>query len=177
MNQLKTAKFEKVSPNQFLEAFANNYKEFSSRSAGDVLALISKLYENIELPKRGTSGSAGYDFRSPFDIYIQSGESFTFGTGIRCQMSPEYFLMIVPRSSLGFKYKLTLDNTVGIIDSDYYNSDNEGHIMIKVTNNSNRTLHINAGDKIAQGIFLPYIKTDDDDVTENRNGGIGSTGR
>ena len=135
------------------------------------------MYEDIELPKRGTSGSAGYDFRSPMDVNIIPGDSFIFVTGIRCRMLPQYFLMIVPRSSLGFKYKLTLDNTVGIIDSDYYNSDNEGHIMIKVTNNSNRTLHINAGDKIAQGIFLPYIKTDDDDVTENRNGGIGSTGR
>lgn len=175
MHQLKRAKFEKVSPNQFLEAFANNYKEFSC--AGDVLELISKLYENIELPKRGTSGSAGYDFKSPLNVEIQPGESFTFVTGIRCWMSQEYFLMIVPRSSLGFKYKLTLDNTVGIIDSDYYDSDNEGHIMIKVTNNSDKVLFVNKGDKIAQGIFLPYIKTDDDDVTEKRNGGIGSTGR
>lgn len=169
MNQLKTAKFEKVSQKQFIEACANNYPY--------VFDIISKWYEDIELPKRGTSGSAGYDFRSPMDVDIIPGDSFIFVTGIRCRMLPQYFLMIVPRSSLGFRYKLTLDNTVGIIDSDYYNSDNEGHIMIKVTNNSDKTLVIKAGDKIAQGIFLPYIKTDDDDVTENRNGGIGSTGR
>ena len=169
MNQLKTAKFEKVSRKQFIEACANNYPY--------VLDIISKWYEDIKLPNRGTAGSAGYDFRSPMDVNIIPEDSFIFVTGIRCRMLPQYFLMIVPRSSLGFRYKLTLDNTVGIIDSDYYNSDNEGHIMIKVTNNSDKTLVVKAGDKIAQGIFLPYIKTDDDDVTENRNGGIGITGR
>ena len=85
--------------------------------------------------------------------------------------------MIFPRSGLGFKYRLQLDNTVGIIDSDYSLSDNEGHIHIRMTNNSHeKTLELRAGSAFAQGVFLPYGLADGDSVSEVRNGGFGSTG-
>ena len=86
-------------------------------------------------------------------------------------------LKIYPRSGLGFKFRLQLNNTVGIIDSDYYYSDNEGHIFMKITNDSNegKTVSIKQGDGFAQGIFVEYGITVDDEVTEIRNGGFGST--
>lgn len=86
-------------------------------------------------------------------------------------------LSIFPRSSLGFKYRLQLNNTVGIIDSDYFYSDNEGHMFIKMTNDSRegKTVELAAGMAFAQGIFLPYGITVDDDCTSTRNGGFGST--
>jgi dUTP pyrophosphatase len=94
-------------------------------------------------------------------------------------MNPNYVLMIFPRSNLGFKYRLMLNNTVGIIDSDYYNALNEGHIMIKVTNNSleNKTLELKKGDAFAQGIFMIYGITCDDETNEIRTGGFGSTNK
>ena len=86
-------------------------------------------------------------------------------------------LQIFPRSSLGFKFRLQLDNTVGIIDSDYYFAKNQGHIMIKITNNSkeNKTVEIKAGEAFAQGVFIPFGITVDDNATEQRTGGFGST--
>ena len=94
-------------------------------------------------------------------------------------MEEGWVLKIYPRSGLGFKYRLGLNNTVGIIDQDYYFSDNEGHIQIKMTNASNegKTLSVKAGDAFAQGIFIEYGITYDDDVTDQRNGGFGSTNR
>ena len=88
-------------------------------------------------------------------------------------------LAVFPRSGLGFKFRLQLNNTVGIIDSDYYFSDNEGHIFVKLTNDSNegKVVDLKEGDAFAQGIFLPYGITEDDDVTASRNGGFGSTGK
>lgn len=85
--------------------------------------------------------------------------------------------MIYPRSGLGFKYRLQLNNTVGVIDSDYFYSDNEGHMFIKMTNDSNegKILDVAAGQGIAQGIFMQYGIVEDDDTTEERNGGFGST--
>ena len=116
----KIAKFEKVSKEEFL------------KSCDDI-----NVYENIKLPKRATKGSAGYDFYAPFDFTLNPGETIKIPTGIRASMDEDYVLMLFPRSSLGFKYRLQLNNTVGIIDSDYYYSDNEGHIFIKITNDSN----------------------------------------
>ena len=80
-----------------------------------------------------------------------------------------------PRSGLGFKFRLMLNNTVGVIDSDYYYSDNEGHIHIKLFNGGSRRLEIAAGEAFAQGIFLPFGITEDDSATAKRNGGFGST--
>ncbi len=138
-----------------------------------------ETYNNIKLPHRATKGSAGYDFYAPFDIILKPNETIIIPTGIRCKMNNNLVLMIFPRSSLGFKYRLNLDNTVGIIDSDYYYALNEGHIMIKVTNNSldNKELNLKCGDAFAQGIFLNYGITCDDQTTESRTGGFGSTNK
>lgn len=135
--------------------------------------------EDIILPKRATKGSAGYDFFSPIGFSLAPGETIKIPTGIRVLLPPDKFLLIVPRSGLGFKYRVQLDNTVGVIDSDYSNSDNEGHIWIKITNDSNKgkSLVINQGDAIAQGIILQYGKTDDDKTEGLRNGGFGSTSK
>ena len=156
----RIAKFEKVSQEEFLKAC-------------DSL----EVYNDIKLPKRATVGSAGYDFYAPFDITLAPGETIKIPTGIRVQMEVNYVLKLYPRSGLGFKYRLQLNNTVGIIDSDYYYSDNEGHIFAKITNDSNegKTVTINKGDGFMQGIFIEYGITVDDDTTEIRNGGFGST--
>ena len=107
-------------------------------------------------------------------------EKFTkknYGKGIRVEMQENWVLKCYPRSGLGFKYRLQLNNTVGIIDSDYFYSDNEGHIFAKLTNDSNegKTVELEAGSGFMQGIFVEYGITMDDDVTTVRNGGFGST--
>ena len=119
----------------------------------------------------------GYDFFAPARISLAPGETVKIPTGIRVWMEPEWVLKCYPRSGLGFKFRLQLNNTVGIIDSDYYYSDNEGHIFAKITNDSNegKALEVKAGDGFMQGIFVEYGITLDDDVTEVRNGGFGST--
>ena len=136
-----------------------------------------KNYNALKLPKRATKYSAGYDFYSPFTFTLNPGETIKIPTGIRAKMREDYVLMLFPRSSLGFKYRLQLDNTVGIIDADYYNSDNEGHIFAKITNdsNENKVVKMKAGEGFMQGIFVEYGITVDDDVIEVRNGGFGST--
>ncbi len=93
-------------------------------------------------------------------------------------MEEGWVLMLYPRSGLGFKYRLQMNNTVGIIDSDYFYSDNEGHILMKLFNDGRegKTLELKAGMAVAQGIFMEYGITIDDDVEEVRNGGFGSTG-
>ena len=138
---------------------------------------IKEIYDNIKLPKRATKGSAGYDFFAPVQIELKPNETIKIPTGIRVEILEDWVLKLYPRSGLGFKYRLQLNNTVGIIDSDYYYSDNEGHIFAKITNdsNENRTVNINAGEGFMQGIFIQYGITLDDDVTELRNGGFGST--
>lgn len=135
------------------------------------------FYDDIILPKRATTGSAGYDFYIPYDLTIGPNESVRVETNIRCKIDSEYVLMIFPRSSLGFKYKLQLDNTAGIVDSDYFNADNEGHIIIALTNHSDKTLELKKNDRFAQGIFLKFGITVDDDVNNKRTGGYGSTGK
>lgn len=151
-------KFEKVSKEQWSQVVPG--------AAG---------YDNIKLPKRATTGSAGYDFYSTMTFRLQPGESVKIPTGIRAKMDDGWVLMIFPRSGLGFKYRFQLDNTVGIIDQDYYYSDNEGHIMLKMTNCGDKSLLIEEGQGVAQGIFLQYGVTEDDDATGVRNGGFGST--
>lgn len=131
----------------------------------------------IKIPKRATIGSAGYDIYAPFDIYLKPGERIVIPTGIRSYMQQDEVLKIYPRSGLGFKYKARLANTTGIIDSDYYYSDNEGHIMVKLCNEGLRTIAIEKGTAFCQGIFSKYLLADGDDFTtgEIRNGGFGST--
>ncbi len=159
----RIAKFEKVSLGQFCAGY-------SGRDA-------QSIYDNIKLPCRATSGSAGYDFFAPFDIDLKPGETVKIPTGIRVKIAEGWVLSLYPRSGLGFKFRLRLDNTVGIIDSDYYFSDNEGHIFAKITNesNDNKSLHIDAGSGFMQGIFTEYGITEDDQADGIRNGGFGST--
>ncbi len=133
-------------------------------------------YDDAVLPRRATVGSAGYDFYLPCDLSLAPHESIIVDTGIRAKIDDGWMLMICPRSGLGFKYAVRLANTVGIIDSDYYYSDNEGHIRIKLIN-GDTPLELQKGKAFAQGIFIPYAITYDDDCTDNRNGGLGSTGK
>lgn len=158
------AKFEFVSKEQYLKDF-----EFKEDAC--------EVYSKLKKPHRATAMSAGYDFYSPFDFHLEPGMTIKIPTGIRVKMPEDYVLMIYPRSGLGFKYRLQLNNTVGVIDSDYYNALNEGHIIIKITNDSNegKALDIKAGEGFAQGIFMQYGIVEDDDAKDIRVGGFGST--
>ncbi len=133
-------------------------------------------YENIQLPRRATAGSAGYDFIAPYDFELEPNGEIIIDTGIRARISDGWVLVILPRSGSGFKYGVRLANTAGVIDSDYFNADNEGHIKIKLIGGS-KSYSVKCGDAFAQGIFLPYGITEDDDCREERHGGFGSTGR
>ncbi len=135
----------------------------------------SEGYADIRLPKRATAHSAGYDFYAPQDVFLPAGGSAVVKTGIRALMAPGWVLMLFPRSGLGFKLGLRLANTVGVIDGDYAAADNEGHIMIKLTNPGEHSVTLSADTAIAQGVFLPYGITFDDDATAERHGGFGST--
>jgi dUTP pyrophosphatase len=166
----KAAKFEKVSKAQFLKdwhiAFPQDFEE-------DIL----RVYDSLRLPQRATSGSAGYDFFAPFDIELKPRETLLVPTGIRVKMNENYVLMLFPRSSWGFKFRMQMDNTVGIIDSDYYHAQNQGHIFCKITNDTHdgRVIQIQAGDGMVQGVFVPFGITTDDACEKQRTGGIGST--
>ena len=156
----KIAKFEKVSLSQF---------------AADFGPEASEVYEDIRLPRRATAGSAGYDFFSTLDFTLEPGQEVKVPTGIRAKIDEGWVLSVYPRSGLGFKYRLRLNNTVGIIDSDYYGSSNEGHIFIKVVNCGEKALTIKRGEAFAQGIFTEYGITVDDKADAIRDGGFGST--
>lgn len=133
-------------------------------------------YNDIILPKRATLYSAGYDFYSIMDFKLEPGERKVIPTGIKACMNDNEYLAIYIRSSLGFKYNIRMCNQVGIIDKDYYNnSENDGHIFVCLKNEGDKVLEIKKGDRIVQGIFTPYLKTDDDCVDNVRLGGIGST--
>jgi len=133
-----------------------------------------EMYNQLELPKRATTGSAGYDFHLPCKMAFEPGKAMTIPTGIRCKIADGWFLCVVPRSGLGFKYGLRLVNTVGVIDSDYFGAKNEGHIIIKMT--CDQPFELNAGERFAQGILLPYgIAFRDYALIAKREGGFGST--
>lgn len=166
----RVAKFEKVSSEQFQRDWSDTFND--SDNAPEC------AYDKIKLPQRATTGSAGYDFFSPLSFTLYPQQTIKIPTGIRVKIFENWVLQIYPRSSLGFKYRLQLDNTVGIIDSDYYNAKNEGHIFIKVTNTSqSKILKVEQGDAFAQGIFMEYGITTDDNVETQRIGGIGSTNK
>lgn len=166
----RIAKFEKVSFEQFKKDWIDTFGQEEN---------IEEIYNSINLPKRATTGSAGYDFYTPVEIELAPNTSIKIPTGIRAKIENNWMLTCYPRSGLGFKFRLQLDNTVGIIDSDYYYSSNEGHIMIKMTNDSrnNKTVQVDRGVGFAQGIFIEYGITIDDDATEVRDGGFGSTNK
>lgn len=166
----RIARFHKVSEERFAADWKDTFPDASEEE-------IASVYERIRLPRRATAGSAGYDFFSPADFILKPGDTVKVPTGIRVEMNPEWVLKCYPRSGLGFKYRLQLNNTVGIIDSDYFYSDNEGHIFAKMTNDSKeeKIVTIPADTGFMQGIFVEYGITVDDDVTDTRNGGFGST--
>lgn len=166
----RIAKFHKVSFEQFKEGWLDTFDDTDEEA-------LKAVYERIKLPARATSGSAGYDFFSTVSCDLRPGETIKIPTGIRAEMEDAWVLKLYPRSGLGFKYRLQLNNTVGIIDSDYFHSDNEGHIFAKITNdsNENKTITFTEGMGFMQGIFVEYGITVDDDATAVRNGGFGST--
>ena len=166
----KIAQFHKVSFEQFKESWDDSFPGASEEE-------IKEIYDQIKLPKRATRGSAGYDFFSPVDFELKPGETIKIPTGIRVFIESDWVLNIFPRSGLGFKFRLQMNNTVGIIDSDYFYSDNDGHMFIKITNDSNedKTLELPKGAGVVQGIFLPFGITLDDASSGQRNGGVGST--
>ena len=153
-------KFEKISKSEFLKDVPD------------------ANYDDIILPKRSTLNSAGYDFYSVISFTLCPGERRVIPTGIKVSMNSNEFLSIYIRSSLGFKWNIRMCNQVGIIDADYYNnSENEGHIFVFLMNEGNKVLEIKKGDRIVQGIFMPFLITDDDKTTDIRMGGIGSTNK
>ncbi|MCM1100540.1 MAG: deoxyuridine 5'-triphosphate nucleotidohydrolase [Clostridium sp.] len=166
----RIAQFYKVSEECFANAMKEDFPEYTAQDIRDI-------YDSLLLPARATRGSAGYDFHAPFAFSLPPGATIKIPTGIRVRMEENWVLKIYPRSGLGFKFRLQMNNTVGIIDSDYFYSDNEGHIFVKLTNDSNegKTVDVTAGMGIVQGIFLEYGITVDDEAEGIRNGGFGST--
>ena len=153
-------KFEKISLEQFKEDIFD-----------DVDA-----YNEYQLPKRSTMNSAGYDFFALYDYTLKPGEIKKIPTGVRVQMNSDDVLFLIDRSSMGFKYNVRMCNQVGVIDADYYNSDNEGHIWIKIQNEGDKDYSVKKGQAMIQGIFMKYLTVDDEEEIKTlRNGGIGST--
>lgn len=166
-------KFEPISKNEYNKVLT---EEFTAKNG----VIQYQSYDELKTPKRATMGSAGYDFFSPISFKLKPGQTIKVPTCMKCSLGHGNVLMLFPRSSFGFKYRMQLDNTVGIVDQDYYNNEtNEGHIFIKITNDSksNKTLEVNVGDAFAQGIIMAYGITDDDEVVAIRTGGVGSTSK
>ena len=158
--------FEKVSFEEYRAACLKAYGEVDETA-------IQDEWEAIRLPSRATIGSAGYDFFIPRPVALTPRMPVMIPTGIRCGIQPDYFLMLCPKSGLGVKYGTRLLNTIGIVDSDYYRSDNEGHILCAME--TKKALELKAGDKFVQGIFIPFGVVVRDHVETLRNGGFGST--
>ena len=157
------AQFIKVSPERFAADWAAAFGG------------VESPYGRLSLPRRATAGSAGYDFFAPLGFDLAPGESIRIPTGVRARIDAGWVLLLFPRSGLGFKYRLQLNNTVGVIDSDYFGAENEGHIFIKLTNAGDKALSVGEGEAFAQGVFVPFGLTVDDDADGVRVGGLGST--
>lgn len=157
-------KFSKIPEKQYNKDTDINYKG---------------TYDKIILPKRATLKSCGYDIFSPISFQVQPQETIKIATGLRVKVNDGWFLAIIPRSSLGFTYRTTLSNTIAAVDGDYFDAENFGHIFIKFSNlnTEGKVLKVDAGTAIFQALFLPYGVTDDDKVSEQRRGGLGSTNR
>jgi len=162
-------KFHKVSFEQFKEDYDENKTEDE----------IKAIYEDsLVLPVRSSADSAGHDFVITKDISLAPGESVKIATGIRSEIKRGWVLMLMPRSGLGSKFRMQLNNTVGVIDGDYFNAKNEGHILATITNDSNegKTIELKAGERFMQGVFVPYGITAEDKPLGVRTGGYGSSG-
>ena len=138
-----------------------------------------ELYESYSLPKRNTRNSAGYAFFALFDYTLKPKEIMKIPTGIKVSMESDDVLFLIDRSSMGFKYNVRMCNQVGVIDQDYYNnSSNEGHMWIRIQNEGDKDYVVKKGEAMIQGIFMKYLKTDDDiESNQERNGGFGSTNK
>lgn len=174
-------RFEKVSYPQFEADILNTNTNMLNRWGCKNVNTIKKAWEELRLPERGTSGSAGYDFFAPYTFELFPTKTILVPTGIRVILDDDKFLAVYPRSGQGFKYKVQLYNTVAIIDSDYSQSENEGHIMIKMYNDSpdiddKHILTVMQNKAFCQGIIQQYFTTEDDKAVTQRNGGFGSTG-
>ena len=166
------ARWEKVS----FEQFAADWQKYMTdypRTEEELRA----VYDAVKLPVRATSGSAGYDITAPVTITLKPGESLRVPTGLRVWMEEGWVLMIFPRSGMGYRYRLQMDNTAGIVDADYYGADNEGHILTQVSidTREDKTLTVPAGTGFVQGLFMPFGVTVDDAAEGIRRGGFGST--
>lgn len=169
----KIAEFYKVS----FEQFEKDYKEINKNSTVTTEEL-KEMYNNIKLPLRATTGSAGYDFYLPHPITLRAGEEITIPTGIRFWCKKDYALFMFSKSGLGSRNRLQLNTCVSIIDSDYFYSDNEGHIMACMIHDSrdkDAILSLPAGKGYFQGVFMKYGITKSDKASGKRNGGLGST--
>lgn len=136
-----------------------------------------ELYNSYNLPKRSTKESAGYDFESIIDFTLKPGEIKKIPLGIKADMNAGEVLFLIVRSSQGFKYNVRMCNQIGVIDKDYYNnSENEGHMWIKLENHGDKDYIVSKGDKIIQGIFINFLTVDNEEKIDNvRTSGIGST--
>lgn len=171
----RIAEFYKVSYNQFSKDY-KNINPNSTLSEGELKA----MYDAIKIPERSTSGSAGYDFFLPYAISLKAGEEITIPTGIRFKCRKDYGLFMISRSGLGTRNRLQLNTAISLIDSDYYYSSNEGHIMTRIIHDSRNpkdVLSLEAGKGYLQGIFVQYGITKSDKCAGTRNGGFGSTNR
>lgn len=173
-------KFEKISKEQWYKDGKIYFGEINKDKTGFFMNLMDNAkedyYNELKIPRRATKGSAGYDFYAPFNITIPANGVVQFPTGIKCRINEGYVLMLYPRSGLGFKYGIQLINTVGVIDSDYYNNPkNEGHIGVKLVNPSDVNVEIKQGQAYMQGIIQKFYTTEDDEAKATRTGGFGST--
>ena len=135
-----------------------SFKQFCKDVKEDI-----ELYNKYKLPIRDSIASAGYDILLLEDIELKPNEIIKIPTGIKAYFENDEVLLLVVRSSMGFKFNVRLVNQVGIVDADYYNNkDNEGHIFIKIQNEGKETVKFKAGESIAQGIFLKYLATKSD---------------
>lgn len=142
-------------------------------------ALVKGAPADAKLPTRKTKGSAGYDFYLPCDVHLEPfGDSPIIQTGVKAYLPENEVLLLFIRSSVGIVKNITLSNNVAVIDSSYVdNPENEGNIGLRLHNNSALSVDLKKGERIMQGVFVKYGVVDGDNVTEERKGGIGSTGK
>lgn len=136
-----------------------SFEQFSKDISDD-----KELYETYNLPRRDTEFAAGYDIYSLEDFILKPTEIIKIPTGVKANMNDDEVLLLVDRSSQGFKYNVRMCNQVGVIDKDYYNNkDNEGHIFVKLQNEGDKDYIVKKGDAIIQGLFIKYLTVDNED--------------
>ena len=175
----RVAQFEKVSFEQFYKDLKDASKQISEAIESGEWSEddIKDMYANIQIPVRATKGSAGYDLSIPYGVEIEPGETLKFPTGIRCKIDEGWVMLVYVRSSVGIKKRCFLLNGTGIIDSDYYRADNEGHIFVAIKNDGHIPVTFDTGDKVVQAVFVPFGVTHNDATDGVRTGGIGSTSK